>query len=155
MKIEVISFGQHAAQRWHQCPIRPPDRFTLYQEFDLRLLPDPHQLSEFGGVSGLDKRVQLYILSSAEMSRLAPIYWSLITTMIELAQSNRFTSIRLAFMCGSGFQRSVAMALSIAGKISEEYEDLEVTVRHLGLEERGICQQPEGQPKGQLIVKPV
>lgn len=148
MQIEVITYGQHQAELAMTCPIAPTGRFTLYQQFELRVLPDPNQQPEYHGKSGLEEDVYHYVLRTPAALKLLPKYWDVVQTLVAFAATQRFTGFRLAFMCGGGFQRSVAVAEYFAAKIREVYPAFDLTVRHLGLEKRELMNPPEGQIRG-------
>lgn len=148
MKIEIISYGQHQAELAGCSPIAPTGRYTLFQQFELRVLPDPAKIPEFKSRSGLETDVTEYVLASQEAKVLLPTYWAAIQGLLTLAERQRFTGARFAFMCGGGFQRSVAVALFVFRKLQEEYPEAELSIRHLGLEKRGLVEPPHGCIRG-------
>lgn len=130
-RIELFSMSEHRISQGSVPPV--PDSTTLQHQFDVRVIADP---VEYYGTPGTDPVVQKFVMDQAVTTVLLSQFKLLIRLYLDLLkQSEEFSVLRICFICGGGFQRSVAVTEAVAEWLKTQPYGFPVTIRHLRLEE--------------------
>lgn len=120
MTLSVISFGYSLGI--------PRDADIV---LDVRFLPNPFYVKELKGLSGLDARVQQYVLSSAEAQEFLLKITELLQYLLPLYRREGKTRLTVAIGCTGGKHRSPAVAQRLGEILKERGQDVIITHRDL------------------------
>jgi aminoglycoside/choline kinase family phosphotransferase len=104
--------------------------------FDGRSLPNPGRQEQFKQLTGKDTPVIEYLDEQPSVHEFLATAQSLVDSSISNYQSRGFRDLMVSFGCTGGQHRSVYLAEQLARRLRER-NGLQVTVRHLGLENVG------------------
>ncbi|MCS7233818.1 MAG: RNase adapter RapZ [Synergistetes bacterium] len=103
--------------------------------FDLRFLPNPYYSEELRNLSGLDKKVQSFILSSEVTQAFLNKLYDLLNFLMPKYFEEGKSYVNIAFGCTGGKHRSVVVAEEVAGYLRREgYPNLKVVHRDINKE---------------------
>jgi UPF0042 nucleotide-binding protein len=100
--------------------------------FDVRFIPNPYYIPELKNLTGLDKEVSDYVLSSENGKAFAEKLESFINFMIPCFISEPKTRLQVGIGCTGGRHRSVTFAEYLFKKI--KHERIRVSRRHRDLD---------------------
>lgn len=86
---------------------------------DCRFLPNPHWINELRPLTGLDKRVQDYVLSQEVTEEFLRRMKDLLELVVPLYETEGKSYLTLAFGCTGGQHRSVVIAEQMAQVLQE------------------------------------
>lgn len=86
---------------------------------DCRFLPNPHWINELRPLTGLDKRVQDYVLSQEVTEEFLQRLKDLLELVVPLYETEGKSYLTLAFGCTGGQHRSVVIAEQMAQILQE------------------------------------
>ena len=99
--------------------------------FDVRFLPNPYYVSELRPLSGLDEGVARFVLDRDETREFMDRLTSLLDFVMPLyAEEGRYT-LHIAIGCTGGRHRSVAVADSLARRLSEKSGNVTAAFRDI------------------------
>ena len=99
--------------------------------FDVRFLPNPYYVSELRPLSGLDEGVARFVLDRDETREFMDRLTSLLDFVMPLyAEEGRYT-LHIAIGCTGGRHRSVAVAVSLARRLSEKSGNVTAAFRDI------------------------
>ncbi len=140
LKIQVISFAYKSNS--------PPKANLL---FDVRFIDNPFWIENLKPLSGLDKRVQDFVLEQEVSQKFLGAFTQMVKMIIPLQAASMAAKVgtpsevdtvfTIAFGCTGGWHRSVAVSLEAAKLIKElfpEY-DVEVVHREIQSENTGVA----------------
>jgi aminoglycoside/choline kinase family phosphotransferase len=104
--------------------------------FDCRGLPNPGREERFKTITGKDQPVMDYLNQQESLHQFLASVMSLVDASVANYQSRRFKNLMVSFGCTGGQHRSVYLA-DLLAKHLRGRNDVEVVVRHLGLESLG------------------
>ncbi len=100
--------------------------------FDLRFLPNPYYSEELRGLSGLDKKVRNFVLSSEVSQAFLKKLFDLLAFVLPKYAEEGKSYVNIAFGCTGGRHRSVVIAEEVASYLLEEgYSNLKVIHRDI------------------------
>lgn len=103
--------------------------------FDLRFLPNPYYSEELKSLSGLDKKVQEFVLSSETTQIFLKKLYDLLNFLLPKYFEEGKSYVNIAFGCTGGKHRSVVIAEKVAEYLHEEgYPNLKVVHRDINRE---------------------
>lgn len=120
MTVMVISFGYSLGI--------PRDADIV---LDVRFLPNPFYVKELKGLSGLDPRVQQYVLSSPEAQEFLSRITELLEYLLPLYRKEGKTRLTIAIGCTGGRHRSPAVVQRLGEILKEKGQDVIITHRDL------------------------
>ncbi len=123
MKIHCISFGFKFGM---------PTEADLV--FDVRCLPNPFYVEGLKHLTGLDKPVQDYVLSSDETKGFVSRLFSLVDYMIPLYCNEGKSQLVIAIGCTGGHHRSVTLAQVLYEHLMEQ--NLRASVNHRDIQRK-------------------
>jgi len=104
--------------------------------FDARFLPNPHWQPELKILTGLDKPVQDYLTSQADVARYIWQLNQFIATWLPSLERNNRSYLTIAIGCTGGQHRSVYIAEALAESYRLQRDDVQIRhrelVRHYG-----------------------
>lgn len=99
--------------------------------FDVRFLPNPYYVSELRPLSGLDEGVARFVLDRDETREFMDRLTALLDFVMPLyAEEGRYT-LHIAIGCTGGRHRSVAVADSLARRLSEKSGNVTAAFRDI------------------------
>jgi aminoglycoside/choline kinase family phosphotransferase len=104
--------------------------------FDARSLPNPGREERFRSQTGKDSAVIEYLDRQESVSQFLSHVYSLVDACVANYRQREFSSLMVSFGCTGGQHRSVYLAEHLAQHL-HGMGDLEVLVRHIGLEKLG------------------
>src|ERR1700751_1102104 len=104
--------------------------------FDGRSLPNPGRLEQFKALTGRDAPVIEYLNQQESVHHFLASVMLLVDSSVSNYQSRGFKHLMVSFGCTGGQHRSVYLAEQLAKKLRAR-GDVDVVVRHLGLESLG------------------
>lgn len=121
MQISVVSFGFKNGL--------PPDVDNV---FDVRFLPNPHWVTELRELTGLDREVRDYVLSSEEAGRFLRLLEELLAFLVPCYEAEGKAYLSVAVGCTGGRHRSVVLAEEIGRSIRAHGRPVAVLHRDIG-----------------------
>lgn len=121
MQISVVSFGFKNGL--------PPDVDNV---FDVRFLPNPHWVTELRELTGLDREVRDYVLSSEEAGRFLRLLEELLAFLVPCYEAEGKAYLSVAVGCTGGQHRSVVLAEEIGRSIRAHGRPVAVLHRDIG-----------------------
>src|SRR5271156_6422250 len=106
--------------------------------FDGRSLPNPGREERFKTLTGLDAPVIDYLNQQESVHQFLASVFTLVDATINSYQQRNFKNLMVSFGCTGGQHRSVFMAQTLAKRLRER-NGVEVVVRHLELEKKGLA----------------
>ena len=101
--------------------------------FDLRFLPNPYFIPELKPLSGRDRAVAEYVLSSNPGKEFLSRLTNFLTYVLEQYEAEGRFRLTIAIGCTGGRHRSVAIAEALAATLRTKYSALTMEHRHLEL----------------------
>lgn len=133
LSLRVISFGYSLGI--------PRDADIV---LDVRFLPNPFYVKELQGLSGLDPKVQQYVLSTPEAQEFLLKTVELLQYLLPLYRKEGKTRLTIAIGCTGGRHRSPAVAQRLGEILKESGQDVIIT--HRDLKELGYGGDSGGHP---------
>ncbi len=87
--------------------------------FDVRCLPNPFYIKELKNLTGKDKEVQDFVMSSSDSTEMFSRIHSLISFLLPLYLKEGKSQLVVAFGCTGGKHRSVTFAEALNNKLNE------------------------------------
>lgn len=106
--------------------------------FDCRCLPNPGRDPFYHDKTGLQEAVVEFLEAEQEVSLYLNMTYQLVAMAVHKYLARGFEHLMVSFGCTGGQHRSVFMAERVARALRNEF-DIDVHVRHLGLEELGYA----------------
>ncbi len=103
---------------------------------DVRFLPNPYWVPELRDMTGMDKPVSDYVLSSQGASEFLDAYTQAIMTAIDGYCREDKHYVTIAVGCTGGQHRSVAMSEALAERLRAHGLTVSVSARELGRKDR-------------------
>ena len=119
MKVKVMSFGFSKGI--------PEDAAYL---FVARILPNPYHVPELKPLTGLDTRVQAYVMDHPDSQAVLDAAEKLILTVLPLYEQQE-RPLTVCFGCYGGHHRSVSIAEKFFARLMEKGIDAEICHRDL------------------------
>lgn len=120
MKIHCMSFG------FKYGPVNEADLV-----FDVRCLPNPFYISELRPLSGMDKEIKDYVLSTEDAVNFKRKITEFIDCAVPLYEKEGKSSLLIAFGCTGGQHRSVTFAELMYAHLLEQRFDVSVSHRDM------------------------
>ena len=111
--------------------------------FDGRGLPNPGREERFKSLTGRDGPVIDYLNQQESVHQFLASVFTLIDATVENYQQRGFKNLMVSFGCTGGQHRSVYLAEQLARHLRGR-NGVEVVVRHVELENRGLLQTAVG-----------
>lgn len=108
MQIDITSFGHKYGE------------ITADIVLDLRCLENPYWVPALRELSGLDAPVREYILQNRDCAAYLQTLLSLMTLQTKMAEKHGCERLHIAVGCTGGRHRSVAAAVLLAQRLTEE-----------------------------------
>ncbi|HKW64107.1 MAG TPA: RNase adapter RapZ [Candidatus Acidoferrum sp.] len=112
--------------------------------FDGRGLPNPGREERFKSLTGRDAPVIDYLNQQESVHQYLASVFTLIDATVENYQQRAFKNLMVSFGCTGGQHRSVFLAEQLAKHLRGR-SGVEVVVRHVELEQRGMLHAAVGQ----------
>jgi RNase adaptor protein for sRNA GlmZ degradation len=109
--------------------------------FDARSLPNPGREEHFRAQTGKDASVIEYLDREESVARFLSHVYPLVDASVANYRQRGFSSLMVSFGCTGGQHRSVYLAEHLAQHLRDA-QDVEVVVRHIGLEKLGKSGEP-------------
>lgn len=106
--------------------------------FDLRCLPNPGREAKYKPKTGLDKEVVEYLSNDASVNSYLEHVKGLVNLTIKNYQERAFDYCSFTFGCTGGQHRSVYFAKTIKKYIEDNFSDIEISISHISLKEKGF-----------------
>lgn len=98
--------------------------------FDCRFIYNPGRETEFKFLTGLDKKVAVFLEEQKEMQNFLNNVFDIIDPAIENYLERNFTDLMISFGCTGGQHRSVYAAEKTKKHIEENYKNVIVEIHH-------------------------
>ncbi len=106
--------------------------------FDCRALPNPGRFDEYKSLTGMDEPVIAYLENEPEVHEFLNHIFALVDQSVEKYLSRGFTNLMVSFGCTGGQHRSVYSAEELALHLSQKFDEVIISVRHLAREKAQI-----------------
>lgn len=106
--------------------------------FDCRALPNPGRFDEYKSLTGMDEPVIAYLEKEPEVHEFLNHIFALVDQSVEKYLSRGFTNLMVSFGCTGGQHRSVYSAEELALHLSQKFDEVIISVRHLAREKAQI-----------------
>jgi len=103
--------------------------------FDCRALPNPGRYEQYKALTGMDEPVIKYLSAEPEVKDFLDQSFSLIDQAVSKYIERGFNSLMVSFGCTGGQHRSVFAAEQLSQYISDNYQDVIISLRHWAREE--------------------
>lgn len=103
--------------------------------FDCRALPNPGRYDEYKELTGMDEPVANYLMKEADVNLFFEQVAAIVDQAVSKYLERGFTDIMVNFGCTGGQHRSVFLAEQLAKYLSENYDNVLISLRHWAREE--------------------
>jgi UPF0042 nucleotide-binding protein len=119
LEITIMSFGYKEGA--------PPIANLV---FDVRFLQNPFWVEELKPLTGLDRRVQDYVLNQPLAMDFLKSIVHMLDTLVPKLDEMSISDFSIAFGCTGGQHRSATMVEALASEIAERYPGTRITKVH-------------------------
>ena len=104
--------------------------------FDVRFLKNPYWIEELRPLTGLDVKVQQYVLEQELAQEFLSSMETMLTHMLPRLRKFKVSEFSIAFGCTGGQHRSATIVETLASRLVSLFPDCKIVIEHRELSNR-------------------
>ncbi len=103
--------------------------------FDVRCLPNPFYIEDLKNMTGLDKPVRDYVLSSEQSKQYLKKIIDMLLLVISIKEKHGIEDLKISFGCTGGHHRSVTFAVKVSEFLKQNGYEVSCFHRDINIED--------------------